>query len=119
MERRGVTPALAKAIMRTNSTAIAAIMVFRSEADSMICGTFGQYLWHLKYIKEVLENSGLNAIGALSLMILENGPLLIADTQVNAIPTPDQISQTVIATCLLYTSPSPRDTALSRMPSSA
>ena len=56
MERRGVTPALAKAIMRTNSTAIAAIMVFRSEADSMICGTFGQYLWHLKYIKEVLEN---------------------------------------------------------------
>ena len=98
MERRGVTPALAKAIMRTNSTAIAAIMVFRKEADSMICGTFGQYLWHLKYIKEVLENGGLNAIGALSLMILENGPLLIADTQVNAIPSPDQISQIVIAT---------------------
>ncbi len=98
MERRGVTPALAKAIMRTNSTAIAAIMVYRKEADSLICGTFGQYLWHLKYIKEVLENSGLNAIGALSLMILENGPLLIADTQVNAIPSPDQISQTVIAT---------------------
>ena len=98
MERRGVTPALAKAIMRTNSTAIAAIMVYREEADSMICGTFGQYLWHLKYIKEVLENSGLNAIGALSLMILENGPLLIADTQVNAIPSPEQISQTVIAT---------------------
>jgi len=98
MERRGVTPALAKAIMRTNSTAIAAIMVYRKEADSMICGTFGQYLWHLKYIKEVLENNGLNAIGALSLMILENGPLLIADTQVNAIPSPDQISQTVIAT---------------------
>ena len=98
MERRGVTPALAKAIMRTNSTAIAAIMVYRKEADSMICGTFGQYLWHLKYIKEVLENGGLHAIGALSLMILENGPLLIADTQVNAIPTPDQISQTVIAT---------------------
>ena len=27
--------------------------------------------------------------------------------------------QTVIATCLLYTSPSPRDATLSRMPSSA
>ncbi len=98
MERRGVTPALAQAIMRTNSTAIAAIMVYRKEASSMICGTFGQYLWHLKYIKEVLENNGLNAIGALSFMILENGPLLIADTQVNAIPNPQQISQTVIAT---------------------
>ena len=36
--------------------------------------------------------------GALSLMILETGPLFIADTQVNAIPTPDQIAQTVMAT---------------------
>ena len=31
MERRGVTPALAKAIMRTNSTAIAAIMVLEAK----------------------------------------------------------------------------------------
>ena len=98
MQRRGVTPALAQAILRTNSTAIASVMVFRNEADSMICGTFGQYLWHLKYIQQVLENDGLQAIGALSLMILETGPLFIADTQVNAIPTPDQIAQTVMAT---------------------
>ena len=51
MQRRGVTPDLARAIMRTNTTAIAAIMVHRGEADSMICGTFGQYLWHLKYVQ--------------------------------------------------------------------
>ena len=36
MERRGVTPDLAKAIMRTNTTAIAAVAVQRGEADSMI-----------------------------------------------------------------------------------
>ena len=54
MERRGVTPDLARAIMRTNLTAIAAVMVHRGEAESMICGTFGQYLWHLKYVREVL-----------------------------------------------------------------
>ncbi len=98
MQRRGVTPALAQAILRTNSTAIASVMVYRDEADSMICGTFGQYLWHLNYIQQVIENNGLKAIGALSLMILETGPLFIADTQVNAIPTPEQIAQTVIAT---------------------
>ena len=34
MERKGVTPALARAIMRTNTTAIGAIMVKRGEADS-------------------------------------------------------------------------------------
>lgn len=97
MERNGVTPDLAKAIMRTNTTAIAAVMVSRGDADSMICGTFGQYLWHLNYVKQVLGNSKLKAIGALSLMILEDGPLFIADTQVNPEPTPQQIADTVIA----------------------
>ena len=45
MARQGVTPDIARAVMRTNSTAIAAVGVHRGDADSMICGTFGQYLW--------------------------------------------------------------------------
>ena len=98
MERRGVTPDLARAILRTNTTAIAAIMVHRDEADSMVCGTFGQYLWHLKYVQEILGQDGLHPIGALSLMIQETGPLFVADTQVHPVPTADQISEVVIAT---------------------
>ncbi len=97
MERRGVTPDLARAIMRTNTTAIGAVMVHRGEADSLICGTFGQYLWHLKYICELLGSERLQPTGALSLMILEDGPLFIADTQVHPEPTPEQIATTVIA----------------------
>ncbi len=96
-ERKGVTPDLARAIMRTNTTAIGAVMVHRGEADSMICGTFGQYLWHLNYIQQVLGTPELHPIGALSLMILEDGPLFTADTHVNAVPTPQQIADTVIA----------------------
>ncbi len=97
MERRGITPDLARAVMRTNTTAIGAIMVYRGEADSLICGTFGQYLWHLRYVNELLGNDRLKPTGALSLMILEDGPLFIADTQVHPEPTPEQISATVIA----------------------
>ncbi|WPY94555.1 NADP-dependent malic enzyme [Limimaricola variabilis] len=95
MARKGVTPDLAKAIMRTNTTAIGAVMVHRGEADSLICGTFGQYLWHLNYIEQVLGTADLRPVGALSLMILEDGPLFIADTQVHAEPTPEQIAETV------------------------
>jgi len=95
MERRGVTPALAQAILRTNSTAIAAVSVARGDADSMICGCFGQYLWHLKYVQEVLGTDGLHPVGALSLMLLENGPLFISDTQVNPVPTGPQIAEIV------------------------
>ncbi|WP_296431077.1 NADP-dependent malic enzyme [Yoonia sp.] len=96
MARSGVTPDLAKAIMRTNTTAIAAVMVHRGEADSMICGTFGQFLWHLNYVKQILGTGGFHPVAALSLMILEDGPLFIADTQVHPEPTPQQVAETVI-----------------------
>jgi malate dehydrogenase (oxaloacetate-decarboxylating)(NADP+) len=96
MQRQGVTPDLAKAIMRTNTTAIGAIMVHHDEADSLICGTFGEYRWHLNYVNQVLGGNGLEPHGALSMMILEDGPLFIADTQVRIEPTPEQIAQTVM-----------------------
>ncbi len=93
MQRRGVTPDLAKAIMRTNSTAIGAIMVQRGEADSMICGTFGEYRWHLNYVEQVLGTPDLRPHGALSLMILEDGPLFIADTHVRQLPNPAELAE--------------------------
>ncbi|MEQ5869811.1 NADP-dependent malic enzyme [Sagittula sp. NFXS13] len=96
MSRRGVTPDLARAIMRTNTTAIGAVMVQRDEADSMICGTFGEYRWHLNYIRQVLGTKTLTPQGALSLMILEDGPLFIADTHVNSRPTPDELARAAI-----------------------
>ncbi|MDB4052663.1 NADP-dependent malic enzyme [Octadecabacter sp.] len=96
MARRGVTPDLAKAVMRTNTTAIGAVMVQRGEADSMICGTFGQFRWHLNYIEQILGKDH-KVQGALSMMILEDGPLFIADTHVRSEPTGEQIAQTAIA----------------------
>ncbi|AHD09962.1 NADP-dependent malic enzyme [Phaeobacter gallaeciensis] len=96
MQREGVTPDLAKAIMRTNTTAIGAIMVHRGEADSMICGTFGEYRWHMNYVNQVLGGGTYEPHGALSLVILEDGPLFIGDTHVRIEPTPEQIAQTVI-----------------------
>ncbi len=96
VERKGVTPDQAKAIMRTNTTAIGAVMVHRGDADSVICGTFGQYLWHLNYVTQVLGTDQLSPAGALSLMILEDGPIFITDTQVNPEPTPEQITQSIL-----------------------
>ncbi|EAQ95995.1 NADP-dependent malic enzyme [Congregibacter litoralis] len=97
MSRRGVTPDLAKVIMRTNTTAIAAIMVYCGDADSMVCGSFGQYLWHLNYVRQILAYDGAHPRGALSLMITEDEPLFIADTHVHPEPTPEQIADTVMA----------------------
>ena len=96
MARRGVTPDLARAIMRTNTTAIGAVMVHRGEADSLICGTFGEFRWHLKYVSQVLGTATHRPHGALSLMILEDGPLFIADTHVRATPSPEELAESAI-----------------------
>jgi malate dehydrogenase (oxaloacetate-decarboxylating)(NADP+) len=93
MARRGVSPDIARAVMRTNTTAIGAVMVHRGEADSLICGTFGEFRWHMNYVEQVLGRDGLRPHGALSMMILEDGPLFIADTQVHLHPTPEQIAE--------------------------
>ncbi|WP_282026355.1 NADP-dependent malic enzyme [Limimaricola cinnabarinus] len=97
MSRRGVSPDLAKAILRTNSTAIAAVMVHRGEADSLICGTVGAYSWHLKYVSEVLARDHLQPVGAMSLILLDRGPLFVADTHVHLEPDAGQIAQVMIA----------------------
>ena len=96
MQRRGVTPDIARAVLRTNTTAIAGVAVHRGDADSLICGTFGEFSWHLRYVREILARGSLRPIGALSLMILEDGPLFVADTHVNAAPSPEQIAETVV-----------------------
>ena len=96
MQRRGVTPDIAKAVMRTNTTAIGAVMVQRGDADCLICGTFGEYRWHLNYAQQVLGTDGLSPQGALSLMILEDGPLFIADTHVHQRPSPEELAKIVI-----------------------
>lgn len=109
LARRGVTPDLAKAIMRTNTTAIGAMAVKLDDADCLVAGTFGQYLWHLGYIDQILSNpngairhngapldDGQTPTGALSLMILEGGPLFVADTQVHHDPTPEQVALSAI-----------------------
>jgi len=96
MQRRGITPDLAKAVMRTNTTAIAAVMVHQGDADSMICGTFGEYRWHLNYVNQVLGSEKYRAQGALSLMILEEGPLFIADTHVRTFPSSENLAEVAI-----------------------
>ena len=83
MNRKGVSPFLARTIVRSNSTVIAALMVAFGEADSLICGTIGQYLWHLRYVDQILANDSLHPIGALSLILNEAGNLFIGDTHVH------------------------------------
>jgi malate dehydrogenase (oxaloacetate-decarboxylating)(NADP+) len=92
MERKGVTIDDSKTIIRTNTTVIAAMMLHRGEADAMICGTYGQYEWHLKYVLDIIGRArGVRDVSALSALILNKGTYFLCDTHVSHEPTPDEI----------------------------
>ena len=63
----------------------------------MICGTFGQYLWHLNYVRQMLATDDHDAVAALSLMILDDGPLFVSDTHINNDQTPETLVETVVS----------------------
>jgi malate dehydrogenase (oxaloacetate-decarboxylating)(NADP+) len=94
MERKGVSPNVAKTVVRTSETVIAALMVERGEADAMICGVAGQYLTHLRHLKDIIGlKDGVESPAALVGLIMSKGNLFITDTHVNHDPSAHQLSE--------------------------
>src|SRR5680860_1811579 len=69
----------------------------------------------------VFHETGTNQAGSglYEKLILDHGPSLPQITGKHADTVPAHLRFTAVRICLLYTSPSPRDGLLSRMPSSA
>ena len=99
MERKGGSPADARNIVRTNTTAIGAIMLRRGEADGMICGIAGRFHEHLQLIQNLLgRRPGVADLYAMNVVIAPKGTLFLCDTNVIAEPTAQQIAEmTVLA----------------------
>ena len=95
--RGGVTPVAARELIRTRTTAIAAVMVDRGEADAMIVGPTGRYINHLNEIKGVLGlRIDMHDMSTLHLVILENRPLFFADTYVSYDPSAEELAETTV-----------------------
>jgi len=97
MARRGVSPAAAKAIVRSRSTVIAALMLKRGEADAMLCGIVGRYNGKLKHVVDVIGlDPGVKSLSALSVVISDKGPFFFVDTHVQYDPTAEQIAESAL-----------------------
>ncbi|MEQ9889594.1 NADP-dependent oxaloacetate-decarboxylating malate dehydrogenase [Pectobacterium aroidearum] len=94
MKRRGVSQEKAQRAVIGNPTLIGAIMVHRGEADALICGTIGTYEEHFDVVEKVFGyREGVHAAGAMNALMLPSGNTFIADTYVNADPTPEQLAE--------------------------
>ncbi|MBX9977766.1 MAG: NADP-dependent malic enzyme [Alphaproteobacteria bacterium] len=90
--RQGVSPDLAKTVVRTNTTVIGALAVDLGDADALMCGIIGRYHDHLHHLRQILgSEEKQDTLAALSLMILERGNLFLTDPYVNNNPTSDEI----------------------------
>jgi malate dehydrogenase (oxaloacetate-decarboxylating)(NADP+) len=93
-ERRGVSIQVAKLEMRRRLTLIGAMLVYKGEAEGMICGTIGRYHDHLHFIDQVIGRHDLTQnYYAMNAIMLPKRTVFICDTYVSCDPTPVQIAE--------------------------
>ncbi len=93
MAREGVTPEIAKAELRRDTTLIGAMLLRRGDGDALICGTYGQYEAHLAHIENVIgRSSHAPLMAAMNLIMLQRRTLAITDTYVNEEPDAESLA---------------------------
>ena len=93
LAREGVTPDVAKAVMRRSNTAIGAMMVKLGDADAMLCGLVGRYDAHLEHVEAIVgRRADAPCLAAMNALMLDKHTLFIADTFVNEDPSAEQLA---------------------------
>ncbi len=93
-KRKGITPAIAKRVVRSNTTVLASTLVSLDYADGLVCGLFGSYGKHLASIKDIIGlKDGVKVAAALNSLVLPTGNVFLTDTHVNTNPTAEELAE--------------------------
>ncbi len=96
-ERRGVTVAAAKSLMRSRPTLIGAVMVARGEADALLTGIVGRFHKKLGYVRSVIPlEPKVQSTSAMTGVINQQGVFFFVDTHVQEDPTAEQIAEATL-----------------------
>jgi malate dehydrogenase (oxaloacetate-decarboxylating)(NADP+) len=91
--RKGLEREFAAAEMRRNGTLVAAMLLHEGRVDGMLCGTFGSYRTHLKYVMDTIGlKPGVRRLAAMNLLQLPRHTVFVCDTYVNHDPTAEEIA---------------------------
>ena len=94
MSRDGITPDLAKAKIRRDTTLIGAMLLRRDDADALVCGTYGSFGHHLQQIRDVIGLApGARQFAAMNLLLLTKRMLVVTDTYVNENPSAEEVAE--------------------------
>jgi malate dehydrogenase (oxaloacetate-decarboxylating)(NADP+) len=93
-QRKGVSPEYARLEMRRRQTLIGAMLMYKGEADGMLCGTFGTHALHLQYIDQVIgRRPGVSRYAAMNALIMPARTVFICDTYVTPDPDAENIAE--------------------------
>ncbi len=91
--RDGITPEMAKAMVRRSNTTIAALMVHLGDADAMLCGLVGRFESHLDHVHEVIGRRPSGKVYAtLNALMLPKHTLFVTDAYVNEDPSAEELA---------------------------
>jgi malate dehydrogenase (oxaloacetate-decarboxylating)(NADP+) len=94
MGRRGVWPAEAEVVVRSNTTVLASLLLRRGEADALIAGPVGTFQKHLRDTMNIIGlREGVSCAATMQLLILDKGTYFIADANVNYDPDAQQLAE--------------------------
>ncbi len=97
LERRGVTPAGAKAVVRSRPTVVGALMVERGEADGLICGIVGRYEKKLQHVLDIIAlDQGVSSPSAMTAVANDKGVFFFLDTHVQIEPSAEQLAEATL-----------------------
>ncbi len=95
--RAGVTPEIAKAMIRKHNTLIGVMLLQRGDVDAMICGVSSKFDNQLRYVEEVIGlKPGVRTFAAMNVLTLPTQTLFICDTHVNENPSAEEIADMTI-----------------------
>ena len=90
--RSGISVETARNSIHTDNSVIATIMVALGDADGLICGKSGRYDQHLTKISSIIPpRDDKSSISSICILLLDDGPLFLADAFINVDPTEEQI----------------------------
>jgi malate dehydrogenase (oxaloacetate-decarboxylating)(NADP+) len=96
--RKGVTPDVARTVVRSSPSVIGALALHRGDVDALICGLEGRFASRLKHIKDIVGLApGAKDFAALSLVIASSGTYFLADTHVRYDPSAEEIADMAIS----------------------
>jgi malate dehydrogenase (oxaloacetate-decarboxylating)(NADP+) len=94
VSHQGAPSAQAQAEMRSHGTLLGTMALSEGRADAMLCGTYGRYQDHLRYVREVVGlKRGTRNFAAMQMLMLPGRQLFICDTHVNLDPSAEQIAE--------------------------